>query len=113
MPRLFVYGSLKRGCVHHDVLGPDARFVGKARLLGYRLHRLGSYPVIVSEAGSVVGEVYVVPDDRMPVLDAFEGDSYCAISVRLEDGIETLTYALAANATPALEPLEGDNWTEP
>lgn len=85
MARLFVYGSLKRGGLHHEELS-GATFLGEAETVpGYRLESLGQYLALVSgsessasraESGVVRGELFEVPDAQLPALDAFEGDAY-------------------------------------
>jgi gamma-glutamylcyclotransferase (GGCT)/AIG2-like uncharacterized protein YtfP len=92
--RLFVYGSLKRGGLHHDELAAvGAVFVGEAQTLpGYRLESLGEYlalvavipPVAPTQATQTVpGELFEVPESQLPALDAFEGDAYIRGLVKL------------------------------
>lgn len=83
---VFVYGTLRRGEVYHDVLlDAGARFVGLGRIAG-RLWDLGAYPGVVrgggaereaeSEGGEEVrGELYRLADPRaaLTVLDELEG----------------------------------------
>jgi len=90
--RLFVYGSLKRGGRHHDVLqAASARFLGEAETApGYRLIALGEYLALVPAPAArlttpdvVQGELYEVPESQLPTLDAFEGDAYIRAAVNL------------------------------
>lgn len=83
---VFVYGTLRRGEVHHDVLlDAGARFVGLGRITG-RLWDLGAYPGVVRAEGAereagpegreeVRGELYRLADPRaaLAVLDELEG----------------------------------------
>jgi len=72
--RVFVYGSLRRGERHHDVLG-DARFLGVHRsTASFTMLDLGAYPGVV-EGGStaITGEVYQIGAQRLRLLDRFEG----------------------------------------
>jgi gamma-glutamylcyclotransferase (GGCT)/AIG2-like uncharacterized protein YtfP len=80
--RLFVYGSLKRGGLHHAELA-GAPFVGDARSApGFRLVPLrGGSPywalVPAPETSETVpGELFDVPVDALSALDAFEGEDY-------------------------------------
>ena len=105
MARLFVYGSLKRGGLHHDELA-GAVFLGTvATAPGYRLERWGEYLALLSEPGPagetargadglgvVTGELFDVPDSLIPLLDEFEGDAYVRGDVRLEKGGFALAY---------------------
>ena len=76
MTRLFVYGTLKRGCSNHAQL-EGQRYLGPARTVaGYALYGLEGYPGLVrtGEGGDVVsGEVWEVDDQRLAKLDQFEG----------------------------------------
>jgi gamma-glutamylcyclotransferase (GGCT)/AIG2-like uncharacterized protein YtfP len=73
-PPLFVYGTLRRGG-SNDIarLVPRATCAGTARVRG-RLYAVGWYPHLLLDAsgGWVVGELYDVPADAWPVLDALE-----------------------------------------
>jgi gamma-glutamylaminecyclotransferase len=84
--RLFVYGSLKRGGLHHDELG-GAPFLGEAQTEpGYVLTQLGSYWALLPapESSAVVsGELFEVAAPRLTALDDFEGDAYARGTVRL------------------------------
>ena len=88
--RLFVYGSLKRGGLHHDELG-GAQFLGEARTApGYALVPItvgggagappiqDNYVALVErhDAGSVLGELFEVDEALLPRLDEFEGQDY-------------------------------------
>ena len=73
MPRLFVYGSLRRGQANHSLLA-GARLLGLAATLPrYTLLDLGAFPALI-EGGttSVEGEIFEVPDSLLPLLDQLE-----------------------------------------
>ncbi len=74
--RLFVYGTLKRGCSNHAQMAGQT-FVGEARTAaGYRLYDLGGYPAIVpvpEDRDGVTGEVWSVDPECLKRLDRFEG----------------------------------------
>lgn len=76
MTRLFVYGTLKRGCKNHRHIAGQC-YVGLASTApGYRLYDLGDYPGMVSDeakSGAVQGEVWAVDDTALARLDDFEG----------------------------------------
>lgn len=84
--RLFVYGSLKRGALHHAEL-EGAPFLGEARTPpGYALELVGQYWALVERPGeesSVPGELYEVTEELLARLDEFEGDGYVRGRVRL------------------------------
>jgi gamma-glutamylaminecyclotransferase len=74
--RLFVYGTLKRGCSNHRHLAGQT-FLGLARTPpGFRLYDLGGYPSLVAQSDDdmgVIGEVWLVDDNTLEELDRFEG----------------------------------------
>jgi gamma-glutamylcyclotransferase (GGCT)/AIG2-like uncharacterized protein YtfP len=76
---LFVYGSLKRGGLHHAELA-GAAFVGDAETTpGYALTSLGDYRALVRETAGesrVRGELFELPAARLTALDEFEGHGY-------------------------------------
>lgn len=77
--RLFVYGSLKRGGLHHVELA-DSRFVAETGTApGYAVVQQGAYLALVEAPGSastVRGELFEVPVAKLPALDEFEGEGY-------------------------------------
>jgi gamma-glutamylaminecyclotransferase len=119
MTRLFVYGTLKRGCKnHHHLVG---QYVGEARTTpGYRLHDLGDYPGMVADAtdtDGVTGEIWSVDDAALAHLDDFEGVDeglYLRERVTLAGGafadadVHTYLYARSVADRPAL----GATWIE-
>ncbi|HSI07642.1 MAG: gamma-glutamylcyclotransferase [Rariglobus sp.] len=118
MTRLFVYGTLKRGCKnHHHIAGQT--YVGDARsIAGYRLYNLGDYPGMVTDAtdtAGVTGEIWSVDDAAIAHLDDFEGvdeglyrrELICLLPPF--DQIETHTYLY--NRDPGTRAL-GPTWTE-
>ncbi len=74
--RIFVYGTLKRGCRNHHHLAGQ-KFVGAARTVaGFTLFDLGGYPGLVPQAADpngVGGEIWSVDAEALRRLDAFEG----------------------------------------
>jgi gamma-glutamylcyclotransferase (GGCT)/AIG2-like uncharacterized protein YtfP len=90
---LFVYGSLKRGGLHHDELAGcgGSRCLGVAQTLpGYGLVRAGDgdYLALVADGsdGVVSGELFEVPDSLLARLDEFEGADYERAEVALATG---------------------------
>ncbi len=107
---LFVYGSLKRGFRHHDLL-LDARFRGEVETAaGYHLVLLGEYPAL-AEGGdeSVMGELYAVEKELLGRLDRFEGPDYERREVRLAAGGMAHAY-FARMPTIDLLRIPGRTW---
>jgi gamma-glutamylaminecyclotransferase len=76
MTKIFVYGTLKRGCCNHRFLAGQ-RFITEARTLPhYALYDLGGYPGMVAvtdQPQSVQGEVWEVDETALRGLDTLEG----------------------------------------
>ena len=100
MTRLFVYGTLKRGRRNHLLLAAQ-HFLGPARTApGFRLYDLGRYPGMVADTAgnAVTGELWLVSDECLAALDAFEGTDtglYRRMMVTLEDGTTAACYLYA------------------
>lgn len=92
---LFVYGTLMRGQIAHDML-KDSVYGGRWLLFNHAMYDLGAYPAIVPEAEeSVIGEVWFVSDEMLERIDAYEGSLYERVPVKLEawkDSLEAETY---------------------
>ena len=87
MTRLFVYGTLKRGGRNqHLLVGGVFRAVTTAPR--YALVDLGSHPGLVAGDLAVQGELWDLPPESLPALDAFEGvpDPFDRRPVELADG---------------------------
>jgi gamma-glutamylcyclotransferase (GGCT)/AIG2-like uncharacterized protein YtfP len=74
--RVFVYGSLKRGCSNHAFLQGQT-FLGNACTVpGFRLFDLGDYPGMVAwpeDKAGVQGELWSVDPACLSRLDQLEG----------------------------------------
>ena len=115
--KIFVYGTLKRGCRNHGVLC-GAEFAGEVWTAPeYFMINCGSYPGLVrAENGqtgmSICGELYRVDETLLGKLDRFEDvpREYVREAIRLADGSDAHTYFYALS-TEGLS-LCGDCWRE-
>jgi len=109
MPRLFVYGSLKRGFSNHHFLAGQT-FLGEARTQPvYRMYDWGGYPAIVpvEDGGvSISGEVWEIDDTcliRVDWLEAVEDGLYRRAFARLlsphEEWADVIMYHFAQSIT--------------
>ena len=74
--RVFVYGTLLRGCANHFYLDGQAFVEEVETLPRFRMYDLGGYPglIEVAEDGvSIQGEVWEVDADCLARLDDLEG----------------------------------------
>lgn len=119
MTRVFVYGTLKRGCRNHHFLAGQ-QFLGEARTApGFTLFSLGDYPGMVRsvDAGHhVVGEVWAVDTAGLAALDELEGLAeglYERVSIPLappfaDQPVQTYLYLRSLAGRPAI----GSVWRE-
>jgi len=89
-PRVFVYGTLKRGKSNHGLLA-GATYLGTDTVRGpYSMVDLGWYPGVVrlddSVDSPIVGEVYEVDEPTLHSLDCLEGhpDFYERIKIKTQ-----------------------------
>jgi len=76
--RLFVYGSLRRGCdnPHAQQLDREARYFGSGKVYG-RMYRVDWYPgVVLGGSDWVTGDLFDdVPESTIAQLDQYEGSN--------------------------------------
>ncbi|MDE2774658.1 MAG: gamma-glutamylcyclotransferase [Chloroflexota bacterium] len=88
MQKLFTYGTLRDPETQQRLLGRTLGDGAPDTLRGYRLAKLTGihevYSILQPQAGSTVeGMLYEVSDDELDRLDAYEGEAYQRVSVRL------------------------------
>ena len=88
MQNLFTYGTLRDPATQQRLLGRTLGDGAPDTLRGYRLAKLTGihevYSILQPHAGSVVeGMLFEVSDDELDRLDAYEGEAYQRVSVRL------------------------------
>lgn len=84
---VFVYGTLMKGFGNHNYYlanQENVKFLGKAKLIGYEMYHVFSFPGIVPQKGKeILGEVYKVDDHVLQQLDRLEGEGF--MYKRIED----------------------------
>lgn len=110
---IFVYGTLMRGERAHSYLA-DAGFIGEYCLKDYALYNLGWFPGIRPKKGSnVFGEVYEISADKLPGMDAYEGEGHLyhrtPVVVENDNGrIDVQAYVYAHEIRSGI--IEGGDW---
>jgi gamma-glutamylcyclotransferase (GGCT)/AIG2-like uncharacterized protein YtfP len=100
-PRLFVYGTLRRGSPNKyaDLLQANAQFLGNARMRG-RLYQFPNYPgAVLSDQPNewVPGELYHLQNpSTLSTLDEYEGNEFERVQVTVsldnDQELETWVY---------------------
>lgn len=116
-PRVFVYGSLKKGYGNHYLLTQGgAVYLGEQVITGeYRLIDFGWYPGLVrldgGEPVDVHGEVYEVSTETLAAMDLLEGHPtfYCRSKVDT-DFKKAWCYFLPESYADEAPEVEGGNW---
>lgn len=88
MEKLFAYGTLRNPATQQRLLGRTLGQGAPDAVRGYRLAKLTGihevYSILQPHPGSVVeGMLFEVSADELERLDAYEGDAYERVSVRL------------------------------
>ncbi len=112
MTRIFVYGTLKRGCKNHHWLAGQ-RFIAEARTQPiYRLYDMGGYPGMIRADNGVAveGEIWEVDEGgmaRLDVLEDIEGGEYERVLLELEgERVEGYLFLRDVSGRPDA----GTNW---
>ncbi len=112
MTRIFVYGTLKRGCKNHHWLAGQ-RFIAEARTQPiYRLYDMGGYPGMIRADNGVAvkGEIWEVDEGgmaRLDVLEDIEGGEYERLLIELEgERVEGYLFLRDVSGRPDA----GTNW---
>ena len=107
---LFVYGTLRRGGSHHDLLG-GAEWLGTwVSGTHYRMLDMGPYPALVMGDEAVAGEVYRIESDMLMALDAYEdcpGDYH---RERVDTTYGAAWVYLWDRPLPAVPVVHGGDW---
>lgn len=105
--RVFVYGTLMQGLRNHHILN-CAKFSGTAKTMlpSYSLIQFPSQSspgnitpgMVKNGTECVMGELYIVDDECLAILDEFEdvGREYERSRIMLEDGSQAWAYFLIA-----------------
>ncbi|ADI74450.1 AIG2 family protein [Methanohalobium evestigatum Z-7303] len=111
---VFVYGTLKSGCVNSNLLN-DADFISSASTIDkYTMLDFGIFPgVVEGNTSKIYGEVYDVDFNTLVSIDEFEGVWFCRDEVRLDNNIIAYMYFLVQIPDAfdnKYEIVESGNW---
>jgi gamma-glutamylcyclotransferase (GGCT)/AIG2-like uncharacterized protein YtfP len=113
MTTLFVYGSLRRGEVHHEILA-RSRFLGDAVTAAkYTLRALGLSPGMAENGQqAVVGELYEVREVSLARLDRLAGvpSLHTRAAVELADGASVESYLVPERHIAHCVEIPGGDW---
>ena len=72
---VFTYGTLLKGERNHHLLNDDD-FVSEGYIKNFKMFDLGTYPGIEYGEGIVMGELYLVDDATLKMLDELEEEGF-------------------------------------
>jgi gamma-glutamylaminecyclotransferase len=96
--KVFVYGTLKKGCPNHHLLNGSPLVATGATAKGYRMFANQFFPMIVRDRNGykIHGEVYAVPTEVLSRLDALEGHPHHynrdAVTIIAKDGTKIMAW---------------------
>lgn len=112
---VFVYGTLLRGESNHHLLA-GAHFLGEdATAPGFELRDFGAFPAMLAAGtGTVAGEVYVVDDATLTVLDRLEDHPsfYRRTPITLASGADAEAYLLEARQAHGRARIPSGTWRD-
>ena len=111
--RVFVYGTLRRGGSNNFRMD-GCKWLGPAGVNAH-LYEVDWYPGLVldEDAAEVVGDLYEVPNEKMPELDKFEGSEYRRVRAMVQTAEDTAMSAWIwewNRSTEGLEPIPDGDW---
>ena len=116
---LAAYGTLKRGGFYNHIIAGQGRYIDTRRIPGWKMYdNRGSYPYAVrgAVADTIVVELWQVPADILPKVDALEDYPGYYQRTQLEFEIEggknvnAYFYFVDQNQVKDLPQIESGNW---
>lgn len=99
--RVFVYGTLRKGCVLNRHWMTGATYVRDATIYSYTMISFGPYPALIQLSGAlefgVEGEVWNMDEEKFDKLRQMEeGVGYTTRDIPLEDGTSAKAFVFTA-----------------
>lgn len=113
MPRVFVYGSLKRGRSNHRLLETSLFVSERSTKDKFTLLNLGAFPAVTEKPTcNIEGELYDVDNNTFERLDRLEGypDFYDRKEVELDSGDKAWMYYVQPEEYENSPVVESGNW---
>lgn len=116
MPKIAVYGSLRRGQYNHDRFG-KMDFLGEATLPGFKMFSLGPYPAVVKtndETSTIKVELFEVSPNIKQNLDWMEfGAGYEELEVVASVGNQQINASIYAYPRMVSDTIvESGDWVQ-
>jgi gamma-glutamylcyclotransferase (GGCT)/AIG2-like uncharacterized protein YtfP len=90
MDWIFVYGQFRDS--GKKLMGPDAKFCGRAWVEG-KIYKVDDfYPGYVPGNGKVWGEIYLFDEKNLDSMDSYEGDEYTRVRIKTSTDLECWIY---------------------
>jgi len=110
---IFVYGTLLSGEPNHHLIAESVAWGAARTAPHYELVDLGPYPAMTSPgATEIVGEVYLVSEATLGVLDVFEEHPtlYRRSRIVLSDGREVFGYLMDRGKVASATVIIAGDW---
>ncbi len=112
-----VYGSLKKDCYNHEMLGNNAEYLGTDKIWGVMYLTVGGYPRLFEhdpakhrEPEQHDLEVYLIDEDNFKEINSMERmANYAAVNVSTEWGKATVYMANPGSYSPSQMPIREYN----
>lgn len=103
---IFVYGQFRD--LARNLLG-DFTFCGKSSVKG-KIYRVNdSYPGYVNGDGIVYGDIYLIDNSVLSMLDEFEGDEYQRVKIKTLTDLDCWIYKYIKDVNGFKE-IKGGDW---
>jgi gamma-glutamylcyclotransferase (GGCT)/AIG2-like uncharacterized protein YtfP len=109
---LFVYGTLRRGGSHHDLLHGAPMLGDWTSGPHFDLLDMGPYPALIGGRGRVSGEIYRIGSHMLPALDAYEGCPGDYRRERIHTPFGEAWVYLWDRPAPAVSVIPGGDWLQ-
>jgi gamma-glutamylcyclotransferase (GGCT)/AIG2-like uncharacterized protein YtfP len=110
--KLFIYGTLRKEAKSHI---KPSKSLGLDSVQGKIYDINGHYPGFKHGKKKVIGEVVEIDEDKLNLIDAYEGDEYNRVKVTTTNGNEAWIYEYIPEIAKSKEIKSGDwlNRNEP
>lgn len=114
MPKLYVYGTLRRGFGLHSAL-KGANFIKTVELVGFKMYDNIGFPYVVktgSPSQKVTAELFEITDDHLKVCDEIEGHPYHYQRIEIDEPEVGFIYTVEEKKVKGLRRIKSGDWAK-